>query len=66
MDEHSYSYDVFKDIEYNALGFKINDDGSVGYRYLIEDNNIIEEKTKPGIVLNDEWYNIHVKLVNKK
>lgn len=65
LDEHSYSYDVFKDIEYNALGFKINDDGSVGYRYLIEDNNIIEEKTKPGIVLNDEWYNIHVKLVNK-
>lgn len=65
LDEHSYSYDVFKDIEYNALGFKINDDGSISYRYLIEDNNIIEEKTKPGIVLNDGWYNIHIKLVNK-
>lgn len=64
-EEHSYQYDVFKDIENNALAFKINNDGSIGYRYLSTNCEIIEEYSKPNLVELDEWYNITVKIVNK-
>ena len=63
--EHTYSYDVFKDIENNALAFKINDDGSIGYRYLSTNCEIIEEYSKSNLISLDDWYNITVKIVNK-
>ena len=63
--EHAYSYDVFKDIENNALAFKINDDGSIGYRYLSTNCEIIEEYSKSNLISLDDWYNITVKIVNK-
>ena len=61
--EHSYAYDAFKDIHNNALGFKINEDGSISYRYYTAQDGLIEEFSKPGIVTKDEWANIHIKLV---
>jgi hypothetical protein len=65
IKKHSYAYDVFKDIKNNALGFKINDNGSISYRYLISDDNVFEETTVPNLVKTDEWCNIHIKLVRK-
>ena len=62
IDEHSYTYDIIKDIEKNALALKINDDGSISYRYLVCDGEIVEETSKPGLVTKDEWVNIHLKI----
>ena len=64
-EQFSYAYDIFKDIENNALGFKLNKDGSISYRYLSKNCELIEETSKPNIVTNDEWNNIHIKLKRK-
>jgi hypothetical protein len=65
IEKHSYAYNVFNDIQQNALGFKINEDGSISYRYIITNNEVIEETSRPGLVKNDEWCNIHIKLKRK-
>lgn len=68
LEEHTKKYDVYKDVRNNALGFKINDDGSISYRYLILDCNnddhisMIEETSKPGLIEKDKWSNIHIKI----
>lgn len=64
-DEHSYSYDVLKDIKNNALGFKINDNGSISYRFYTMCDGLIEETSKENLIPNDEWVTIHIKLVRK-
>lgn len=69
IEEHSFAYDVFKDIQNNAFALKINDDGSISYRYCISDCDtengfsIKEETSLPGLISNDEWNNIHLKMV---
>lgn len=63
--EHSYAYNVFNDLTHNALGFKINTDGSISYRYMLTGDEIIEETSQPGLVLDNEWCNIHIKLIRK-
>ena len=65
IEEHSYAYDVFKDIENNAFGLKINKDGSISYRYLTTNCELIEETSKPNLVNKDEWTSIHLKIVRK-
>jgi hypothetical protein len=65
IDEHSYSYNVFNDIKNNALGFKINDDGSITYRYAISGDEITEETSQAGLIQDDEWANIHIKIIRK-
>lgn len=68
LDEHVKEYDLYRDVRNNALAFKINDDGSISYRYMIKDCNtenytsVIEEKSKPGIVKKNEWNDIMVKI----
>lgn len=64
-EQHMFAYDVFKDIENNALALKLNKDGSVSYRYLSTNCEVIEETTKPGLVKPEEWSNIHLKIVHK-
>lgn len=65
IKEHTYAYNVFNDIKNNALGFKINDDGSITYRYAISGNEIIEETSQAGLIQDDEWSNIHIKIIRK-
>lgn len=65
IEQHSYTYNVFKDIENNALGFKINNDGSISYRYLSTCCELIEESSMPNVINNNEWANIHIKIVRK-
>ena len=68
IENHKPDYDVYSDVYNNALGFKINDDGSIGYRYLILDCNsdgklsVIEETSKPNIVHKNEWHDINIKM----
>lgn len=65
IKQHSYAYDVFKDVKNNALGFKINDDGSISYRYYTACDGLVEETSSPGLITKNEWCNIHIKLIRK-
>ena len=69
-DAHSAEYNIYRDIRDNAFALKVNDDGSIGYRYGSLDcesdeqgYKLIEEKSKPGIVKTDEWNQVVVKFV---
>lgn len=64
-------YDSFyKDIYENALAFIINDDGSIGYRYVIKDceseneghYSVISGSSFPNLVKKSEWVKINVKI----
>ena len=66
IEEHSYNYDIFKDIENNAFALKLNNDGSISYRYLSNNCELIEETSNPGLIKNGEWYNIHLKMKRKQ
>lgn len=63
-------YDFSKDIINNAIAFKVNEDGSISYRYAVLDCNledkigIIEEKTLPNLIKNGEWYTINIQICN--
>lgn len=61
-DEHAYAYNIFKDIENNAFGLKINNDGSLTYRFLTNKSELIEETSKPNLITENEWTSIHLKL----
>jgi hypothetical protein len=54
---------TLEDIEFNALALIINENGSIGYRYMINDGNIIEEYSSNNIIKYSEWTNIHLKIV---
>ena len=62
-------YNIYKDIRGNVFALKINDDGSIGYKYGVlncdEDNvnhyEVKEEYSKPGIIKFDRWNSINVR-----
>ena len=61
---------LYKDIYENALAFKINDDGSIGYRYLVKDCSgdteghfsILEGNSMSNIIKGSEWLKINIKI----
>lgn len=67
-EKNRRSYNIYKDIVNNALGFRIKEDGSIGYRYATYDcenedkYGIIEEYSLPNIVKDNEWSKIHIKI----
>lgn len=67
-EEYQNDYNIHNDIQNNALGFKINNNGSITYRYYVLDcdsenaSKIIEETSMPGIVPMNEWVDINIKL----
>ena len=61
--------DKDKDIVDNAIGFRIKDDGSIGYRLLTlsadcQSIEIIEEYSMSGVVTSDQWEHVVIKWVN--
>ena len=66
--------EISKDITENALAFRIKKDGSIGYRYIINDTScekpykIIEEYSLPNIISNNVWNDVDVKIkkINSK
>ena len=64
-EELKKNYDIHKDIKNNAFGLKINDDGSITYRY-ITNCELLEETSYPNIVKLDEWTNIRLKMIRKR
>jgi hypothetical protein len=62
----SKEYSIMSDVENNAFALKINEDGSIGYKYLVKDCNsdsgygVISENSFSDIVKNDKWNTINV------
>ena len=65
-NDKSDVYKVTKDTLGNAFALKINDDGSIGYRYMVKDCDsasgytIEEEMSLPEIIKKDEWNVVNV------
>lgn len=62
-------YNILADLFRNALAFKVNGDGSVGYRFMVKDcdsetgYSVKEEYSFPGMVRKDEWNLITVRVM---
>lgn len=62
----SENYSMINDITDNAFALKVNEDGSVGYKYLIKDcdapsgYSVKSESTFPGMVEDNNWTTINV------
>lgn len=67
-DSFKEEYNIYNDLYNNALCFRITDNGEIGYRYLMcdseaENNLFIKEAySLPGIIKENEWYSINVKI----
>ena len=61
---------INKDITNNAFALKINEDYSIGYRYLVSDCDssegfsLLEERSLPNIIKNEEWNVVNAKIIN--
>lgn len=73
IEKENKNYDVLSDLYRNAIGFQITDSGAVGFKYLAkncdsdEDTYKIEELfSNDGVINDDEWYTISIKIVPTK
>lgn len=65
------TYNPYVDIYDNALGFRIKDDGSIGYRLLTKDcsisgknkTQVVEGYSNAGVINECEWMMVDVKMV---
>lgn len=62
-------YDVLNDVFRNAFALQVKDDGSIGYKYMVQDcesdekaYKIESEFSKPGIIKDDEWVTVNVQI----
>lgn len=70
MEEDANDYNPFEDIYNNALGFRITDEGAIGYRLLTYDceisgdnkTSVIEGYSKDGIIQDCEWTTVNVRM----
>ncbi len=63
------SYNVKSDLYRNAFGLQIKDDGSIGYKYLVQDCDSEEQDYKiesefssEGVIPENEWVTVHIKI----
>ena len=64
---------LYRDIYNNAFALKVNDDGSIGYKYLIKDcdsdvegnYSVISGSSFANIITKDEWNDIEIVMVPK-
>jgi hypothetical protein len=71
IDFYDNVIDIYKDTYNNAMAFKINSDGSIGYRILLKNDGedkcenptkLFEEYSLPNIIKCDCWNHIVVKI----
>ena len=59
-------YNVLKDLTGNAFGVFVDDEGAVGYKYIISDcengYSTIIEKGKKGVFPKDEWVTVNIRI----
>ena len=69
IERKGKEYDISTDIYANAIGFRVDDDGSIGYKLSVmdcdsDDNlGVIEEYTHPDIVKYGEWATVAINIV---
>lgn len=67
FSENRKEYDFVSSLKGNAFALKYNEDGSIGYRYLVRDcdsdegYSVIEEKSLPGMIKPEEWSTVNIK-----
>ena len=67
-EQNQEEFDIYKDIKRNAFALKVNEDGSISYKYAVNDCDsdtkfgIAEEKTKESMVPMGEWVTINLKI----
>lgn len=72
LEEKQYKYDneiFYSDIKNNAFALFIDDNGAIGYKYLVKSCNqenengyeILSGKSYDNIIENDKWYHIKVR-----
>lgn len=67
-EENVKEFDIYKDIRDNAFALKINEDGSISYRYGMTDCDsetkykVEEETSKANLIPMDEWVTINVRI----
>ena len=69
LDKNGNKYDVYSDLYKNAFALQIKNDGSIGYKYMVCDENadlcsykIESEFSNPGNVKYGEWNSVHVRI----
>ena len=59
-------YDLIKSIKGNAFALKWNENGSIGFKYLVNDcdsetgYSVIEDSTYAGLASKDEWHTVNI------
>lgn len=67
--EENHKYDILADLYRNAIAFQIDDDGRIGYKYLVKDcdseegYSIESEWSGKNAVKNDQWSTITIKIL---
>lgn len=62
------TYNVMNDIYRNAFALQIKDDGSIGYKYIVQDcdadngYSILSEFSYEDVIPYDEWATVHVRI----
>lgn len=69
---YNKKYDVYSDLYRNAFGLFVDEDGRLGYKYLVKNCDcdgedcqkyeILSETTTEGVIKDGEWTTIHVKI----
>lgn len=72
-ESNEKNYDYEKDLYRNAFALQIRDDGSIGYKYLVkncdatssdtETYSILSGFSMSGIIQNDKWYTVNVRII---
>ena len=67
-EENKKEFNLFEDIKDNAFALKINNDGSVSYKYAMSDCDsengcsFVEEFSKENLIPMDKWVTINLKI----
>lgn len=69
ISEESKKYDILNDLYRNAIAFQVDDNGRIGYKYLVKDCDTNEgykiesEWTGENVIKNDVWSTITIKII---
>ena len=67
--QESKRYDILADLYRNAIAFQIDDNGRIGYKYLVKDCESVEgykiesEWSSEGVIKDDKWYTVAIKIL---
>jgi len=67
LPEKKLKAKIINDIVNNQIGFRVKDDGSIGYRTIIyscdEEFDVVEEYSNPKMINDNEWSSISIRMI---